>query len=60
MSAHDRFLEVKALLLLMGASAGLAGMFSDRSWLVWTGIALVAVGMILRLITRRREPPCVD
>ena len=57
---RDRFLELKALMLVLGASLGLAGMLTERSWLVWLGIAVIAAGILVRLIMRRKDPPCVD
>jgi len=52
---RDRFLEIKALLLVTGASIGIAGMISERSWLVTIAIIVVAAGMVLRLIERRKD-----
>ncbi|MGQ0814927.1 MAG: hypothetical protein ACT4O1_10740 [Gemmatimonadota bacterium] len=53
----DRFFELKALLLVLGASLGIAGMVSQRSWLVLAGIGVLAVAMILRLFDNRRSRP---
>ena len=50
---NDRFLELKALLLVIGAGLGLAGMATQREWLVWAAIVVVASALVLRLIGRR-------
>jgi hypothetical protein len=52
-----RYFEIKALLLVIGASVGVMGMVQDRSWLVWIGIGILLVAMILRLIARRKKEP---
>ncbi|HEX6558461.1 MAG TPA: hypothetical protein VF021_03345 [Longimicrobiales bacterium] len=54
-AGSDRFLELRALLLLTGAGFGLAGMLSERSWMVYVGIGIIAAGMVLRLINRRKD-----
>jgi len=51
----QRFLELRAALLLVGSALGLAGMLYDRAWMVFTGIAVLAVGIVIRLINRRGE-----
>jgi hypothetical protein len=50
----DRLLELKALLFVVGASVGVAGMISGRAWLVWIAIAVVAAGVAVRLIGERK------
>jgi hypothetical protein len=52
---EDRFFEVKALLLVVAASLGIAGMASGRSWLIYAAIAFVAAGIILRIIAARQK-----
>jgi hypothetical protein len=52
-----RYFEIKALLLVIGASVGVMGMVQDRSWLIWIGIGILLVAMILRLIARRKKEP---
>ncbi len=52
----DRWFLVKSFLLVMGAGFGIAGMIGQRDVLVWTGIALIAIGILLRLVTRRDSP----
>jgi hypothetical protein len=51
----ERFLQLKALLFVLGAGVGVAGMATDRMWLVNIGIAILAAGFILRLIKQRRD-----
>lgn len=54
-NASERFLELRALLLLTGAGFGLAGMLTERSWMVYLGIAVLAAGVVLRLLNRRQQ-----
>ena len=51
---NDRFFELKILCFVLGAGCGLAGMFTERHWLVRVGIGFLAIGIILRLIGRRK------
>ncbi|MGQ0561074.1 MAG: hypothetical protein ACT443_04275 [Gemmatimonadota bacterium] len=51
----DRFCEAKATLFVLGASAGIVGMVTERTWLVYVAIVLVAAGVLLRLVARRGE-----
>ena len=44
--------ELRALLLVLGAALGLAGMVTDRSWLVYVGIGVLAVGGVIALLRR--------
>lgn len=53
----SRYFEIKALLLVIGASIGVVGMAQERSWLVWIGIGILLVAMILRLMASRRNEP---
>ncbi len=52
---HDPFLALKAVLLVLGASLGIAGMVNDIAWLVYLAIAVIAVGIVLRLVQQRRN-----
>lgn len=52
-----RYFEIKALLLVVGASVGVVGMVQERSWLVWIGIGILLVAMILRLLASRKKEP---
>ncbi len=47
---EDRFLAWKVRLFAAGAAAAFAGMATSRPWLVWTGIAILAVAVVLRLL----------
>ncbi len=50
-----RWLYPKILLFVTGAAIGLAGMASGREWLVNAGVAVLAVGLLLRFLTRDRD-----
>jgi hypothetical protein len=51
----DRFLPHKILLFVTGAACAFAGIASGREWLINVGIAVLFVGVLLRLI-RARSP----
>ena len=51
----DRFFEVKVVLLVLGASLGIAGMVYKRSWLIYLAMACVMAGIILRIIAARSK-----
>jgi hypothetical protein len=51
----DRFFEIKAVLLVVAASLGIAGMVYERSWLIYAAIAFVAAGIILRIVAARQK-----
>lgn len=53
----DRFFELKALILVLGASLGIAGMIYEIEWLIWAAIAVVAVAIILRMMANRKGKP---
>ena len=52
---EDRFFEIKALLLVIAASLGIAGMVSELSWLIYAAIAFVAASIILRIVAARQK-----
>ncbi len=53
MTPHeDSTQEIRVVLLVIGASIGLAGMMLDFSWLIYVAIGVLAVGGILAI--RRR------
>ena len=52
---EDRFFEIKALLLVVAASLGIAGMVYELSWLIYAAIAFVAAGIILRIVAARQK-----
>ncbi len=49
----DALLVWKVRLFVLGAVLALAGIAFDTSWLVWTGIAVLGVGMVLRFVIPR-------
>ncbi len=51
---EDTTQALRALLLVAGASLGLAGMVTERSWLVYLGIGVLAVGGIIAIARRWR------
>ena len=53
--AEDRTLELRALLLMIGAGLGVAGMTSGRDWLIYLGLGVALIGGILALWRRRRR-----
>ena len=52
---EDPYLIAKTLLLLVGTAIGIAGISFSSSAIVWTGIGVLAIGMILRLMGDRRR-----
>jgi hypothetical protein len=53
-TGSDRFFAIKALLFVVGASLGIAGMVTETGWLVWIAISVLAVAIVVRLIGSRR------
>ena len=51
----DRFLPYKLLLFAAGAGFGMAGILSEREWLINVGIAVLLVGVLLRILASRRD-----
>ena len=47
-----RFFVIKASLAGAGLTVGLAGMATERRWLVWIAIALLGVAFLLRFAER--------
>ena len=54
-SGEDPYLELKGALLLVGAALGIFGMVRQRDVLVIAGIAVIAAGVILRLVRDRMK-----
>lgn len=52
-----RFFVVKAWLAGAGLAAGLAGMATERRWLVWTAVASLGVAFLLRFAERPKGIP---
>lgn len=50
---EDRFLAWKIRLFVTGAAVAFAGMAMSLSWLVWAGIAVLAVAVVLRFLPDR-------
>ena len=55
----DRYLRWKTAALVIGALLVLVGARLGRSWLVWSGIGVLAVGFALRFVPQR-EPNADD
>jgi hypothetical protein len=49
----DPWLTHKQILFVFGAVAGLIGIMLNLPWLINIGIAVLAVGIVLRFIKRR-------
>jgi hypothetical protein len=57
-AAQIRWLYVKILLFVVGASLGLVGMTAGPEWLVTAAVVVLAAALILRMLTRdRHEDP---
>lgn len=52
---HDRYVTHRMVIFVTGAAFGLAGIATEREWLVYIGIAVLLVGMLLRLAAQRRH-----
>jgi hypothetical protein len=50
----DPLLDLRILLFAIGAVAGILGMALSLSWLVYSAMSVLAVGIIIGLIRRRR------
>jgi len=50
----DPYREWKTVIFIVGALAGLVGIATENPWLVGIGVAVLASGVILRAIGRRR------
>jgi hypothetical protein len=53
-AGSDRFFAIKVLILSIGAAFGIAGMLYEIGWLVWTAIAVLTIGVVLRMVGSRR------
>jgi hypothetical protein len=51
----DPYLPHLMLIFSTGAGCALAGMWTERAWLVNLGIAVLLAGLALRLFTRRKH-----
>jgi membrane protein implicated in regulation of membrane protease activity len=52
-----RFFAVKAWLTGAALAVGVAGMATERRWLVWIAVALLAAAFLLRFTERSRGTP---
>jgi membrane protein implicated in regulation of membrane protease activity len=52
---HDALLPHKMFMVMIGGALGLAGMAFEQRWLVWAGIAVLAVVLVISLVQRRQE-----
>ncbi|MGH7576814.1 MAG: hypothetical protein ACREM1_17030 [Longimicrobiales bacterium] len=52
---HDPYVRHKMLVFVTGAAFALAGIASERDWLVYIGIAVLFIGVLLRLASDRRR-----
>ena len=51
----ERFLHLKVLVFVLGASVGLAGMATNRIWLINVGVGILIIGFILRFIKQSHD-----
>jgi hypothetical protein len=52
---EDNTLEIRAILLVVGASLAFAGMATGRSWMINSAIGVIAVGLVLAIHRKRRR-----
>ncbi|MGH7552622.1 MAG: hypothetical protein ACREMQ_06295 [Longimicrobiales bacterium] len=51
----DPYLPHKMLIFVIGAALGIAGIASERTWLVNVGIGVLLLGVVLRVIAQRKR-----
>ena len=51
----DPYFRHKVIIFAIGAPLGIAGMSSRRDWLVALAIAVLAVGVLLRVLSARQR-----
>ncbi|MDE2806710.1 MAG: hypothetical protein OXN18_16330 [Gemmatimonadota bacterium] len=51
----DRFLPWKVRALVIGAGLAFVGMGFDLGWLIWSGIGVLALGLLLRFLPERDD-----
>lgn len=49
--AEDPFLIWKVRFLVIGGGLGVGGMVMEMPWMLWSGVAILAVGWLLRFRT---------
>jgi multisubunit Na+/H+ antiporter MnhF subunit len=60
---EDRLLGQKMLVFVLGAVIALAGLATERDWLVYVALLLLLLGLAMRFVGRHRpedEPPLED
>jgi hypothetical protein len=57
---EDPLLLLKMTLFFAAAAVAIAGMVTQRPWLISVGILILAVGFLLRLLRRRPDPAPLD
>lgn len=55
-SPADSLLPWKIGLFFTGAALWAAGAATEREWLIWAALVLVAAGFGLRLVAREKDP----
>ena len=55
MAKLDNTLEIRAFILVLGASLAIAGMTTDRMWLVNLATGVIVVGLVLALYRRKKR-----
>ena len=51
----DKTLPIRAFILVLGASIAIAGMTTERDWLVSVAMGVIAVGLVLALYRRKKR-----
>ena len=51
----DRFIDVKMLIFVIGAALGVIGIAREIDWLVYAAIAVLAGGVLLRVLGSRTD-----
>lgn len=54
-AAQDRWLLVRVRLFAIGAALALGGMALDESWLILAALAVLGLGLVLRVAAAVRE-----
>jgi nitrogen fixation-related uncharacterized protein len=54
-AGDDVWLGHKMMVFLVGSLFGVLGMATDRAWMIYVAIVLLAAGLLLRLWGRRRS-----
>jgi hypothetical protein len=57
---RDPYLQHKIVLFALGAGIVVAGMAFDAGWLITLGVAVLAIGFVLRLVGERQRRAAED